>query len=1082
MGNNKDINIKLPHFISNRPSGSDLYEGKSQEKLSQAIADYISSVDDEKNPSQISRILGLEGYWGAGKSNVIKQLKSILINTYYIFEYDAWGHQEDLQRRSFLETLTQELTANNFLVGKVAQNDYEKSISWDEKLKNLLAHKIIRTNKTLPKFNAGAFWTALFLSLTPISTFIAERLESNCAINNIWTITLIAFGPIILGILVWGILCIINKDARHLGFLLKISKDENIETTNYETINEDEPSVSKFKSWMSDISKYIGENISRENSSAKRLIIVFDNMDRLPAEKVKELWSSIHTFFTEDNFENIWVIIPFDEKHLACAFGENKNESKDEEKSFKLTKYFINKTFPIVYRVAPPVITDFKFVFNEYFKVAFENEKPNDRDEVNRIFRFERPDATVREIITFINELLVLKMIWREEIRLLHMAIFILKRDSLLKDPVNQILSGAYLDNNLMKIVTNNEDLQKHLSALIYGISPDEAEQIPLSKYIDNCIKNESGYDINQYRKSNRHFIDILNDKMRDTDDGELDIAINALSLLKKNDFQELETEAINQIWQYFSQRKMKEEITDLIFEPSMQNLLKNTARQEQEDIVRHLCLGYQNTHDSQPLDGKKYYTVLQHLESFLSAEKIEVALELSDLTVTPDVFIDYVYEAKNKYLEYKLKTESDKLDRHFANLVPDKISGSKISVVKYLIKDVSYKFTELKASIESVIKNNEITENNFGELITIYKTISESNDLLSQQLSDQSQSTLWAALSTKPDDPGYCDLIAMQISKNIKLSITLNDGQLKDVSENMDYYADYGDLLVSGQDIVILNHILKYMTENSLGRRLLIENVLPNFFSIIARIKVTEQVLLDQLNKWCDQKNKLKEENVVSTIPYQLYQHTAVAKNELADHINTIIIKTISAIDQNTFYSNKQNSATDYYFIAIESLIDTQYLENLPNNLKELGKLLLADIASGKFAIPANNDLFDKLIKKLAKSDTSALIKNIRNDYCNGIYPITDKLFIFFEKYFREQGNLKERADLVTSKIIQPVFLNTSCLRVILLNVDYYAEIINAAGDDATELKNLVEESLKNSQNETLEAFAKKIGITNNV
>ena len=72
---------------------------------------------------------------------------------------------------------------------------------------------------------------------------------------------------------------------------------------------------------MNDLSNYISKQ------KKPKLIIVYDNMDRLPADKVKELWSSIHTFFSENGFPNIWVIIPFDEKHLSCAFGESNDIS-----------------------------------------------------------------------------------------------------------------------------------------------------------------------------------------------------------------------------------------------------------------------------------------------------------------------------------------------------------------------------------------------------------------------------------------------------------------------------------------------------------------------------------------------------------------------------------------------------------------------------------------------------------------------------------------------------------------------------------------------------------------------------------
>jgi hypothetical protein len=258
MSNTND-NIKYPHFISSKPYGKDMYEGKSQERLTRAIANHIYSTDDSMNKYQIPRIVGLEGAWGAGKSNVIKQLKIELNGKYYVFEYDAWGHQEDLQRRSFLETLTTELIKDGILIGNISGSTNNK-VTWNEKLNDLLAKKVTSTHKSIPKFNTGALLAAISLSLTPISTFIAERLESQCLIRDIGLLVLIAFLPIIAGIIIWFVLSRMNKDMRHIGYLLQISKDQISETTNYETINEDEPTVAKFRKWMQDISDFLINN------------------------------------------------------------------------------------------------------------------------------------------------------------------------------------------------------------------------------------------------------------------------------------------------------------------------------------------------------------------------------------------------------------------------------------------------------------------------------------------------------------------------------------------------------------------------------------------------------------------------------------------------------------------------------------------------------------------------------------------------------------------------------------------------------------------------------------------------------
>lgn len=102
------------NFISNTPQGKDFFEGKSQRLIASAIFDNLSSCDN------LPHIIGLEGEWGSGKSNVIKQLSDIsdFSKKYKLFTYDAWGHQEDLQRRSILEVLTTKLIKDKFLEGK----------------------------------------------------------------------------------------------------------------------------------------------------------------------------------------------------------------------------------------------------------------------------------------------------------------------------------------------------------------------------------------------------------------------------------------------------------------------------------------------------------------------------------------------------------------------------------------------------------------------------------------------------------------------------------------------------------------------------------------------------------------------------------------------------------------------------------------------------------------------------------------------------------------------------------------------------------------------------------------------------
>ena len=98
----KQEEVHYPQYLSNKPGGEDLFDGKSQERLAKAIANHINAMDTAKKPV-VSRLLGLEGKWGSGKSNVIGLLRKELSEKYTFFCFDAWGNQEDLQRRSILE-------------------------------------------------------------------------------------------------------------------------------------------------------------------------------------------------------------------------------------------------------------------------------------------------------------------------------------------------------------------------------------------------------------------------------------------------------------------------------------------------------------------------------------------------------------------------------------------------------------------------------------------------------------------------------------------------------------------------------------------------------------------------------------------------------------------------------------------------------------------------------------------------------------------------------------------------------------------------------------------------------------------
>ncbi|MDY0173933.1 MAG: P-loop NTPase fold protein [Bacteroidales bacterium] len=1062
----KDNNFTYPRFISNKPCGTDKYEGKSQKRLTNAIVNHIISIDSSKS-NKISRIIGLEGGWGVGKSNVIKQIDKHkdIKNNYYLFEYDAWGHQEDLQRRSFLEVLTTELVNEKILCGNTEINikgGETKTVSWNEKLKYLLARKSETSTETCPRLSKGVIMFGLLTILTPIAFSIANMLKENCLALSI----LLLFVPLLL-----GLVCLLRiriKEGREkaINEVFSIYSGKLKNEVTYETISDEEPTVTEFKEWMQDISDHLGK-------INQKIIIVYDNMDRLPPEKVKELWSSIHTFFSEGGFDNVWAIIPFDEVHLSYAFGELGNE-KD------LTKYFISKTFPIVYHVTPPIITDFKCLFNILFEEAFEKNEINNQETINRIFRLEKPTATVREIIDFINQLVMFKNIWANKIDLLHIAIFVLRRDKLSSDNTlaGKILSGDYLGQYIPNIVLNDEILQKSITALKYGVSLDLAEQIPMSNYINSCF-NSDDTNINKYASS-RNFIHILTDKVRNIDIAQLKNVIQSMSQLDTSAFSDSDKKTITDLWNYIAQRRMRIPMVKQEFDTLSEFLLINSDSRTKGDLVKYLCEQIQLL---EAFDSENYYNALKNLESFLKFNNIEIEIadNIVELEKDPKTFVDFVLSAKSDYTLYKMKTNPKKLSAYLSENVIEQYSV--LEVIEYLREDKRYTFNEVKDQIEKAIQKPDVLKkNNFKPLLDAYKALSPYN-LLDVQLNIQQRQTIWEAFKSEPDTSEYLEILTIQIANGANISHKCNDKQIEYIANNIEYYAIYGDILINSirWNNPLLNQVLKFMIKNKLGTELYLEDVLPKFIDIKNRLEVEESTLLEHLNRWEEQKREITVDNIKNILinTPQFFLYSKKTNNKLTNYLNTTIIEALSRVTKDTLYKEVQQP-NSFWSVIINSLIGTDFLRSLPDNVTEIGKQLLDDVAGGRLQVPQSNSTVYNIIDNLDRKFTKETITQIKNEICNNKsgYNVDPNKFQFLHEWLESQGDLASRAGDVCQYIFTPVVNDENSLKIMIQRADFYVPIIKAAKSQANSFKQKIESQLSKNSDQKLVEFAKKIGV----
>lgn len=1032
---------KFPRFIQDKPQGIDKFDGASQEALSKAIAKHIKDNDSLPQKDCLPRIIGIEGIWGAGKSNVVKLIEKHLQkddSDYFFFEYDAWGNQEDLQRRSLLEQLTDKLVNEEILIGYTkitTKGGGTKSVTWPKKLKLLLARKTETTTLSYPRLSNGVIAGTITTILTSIASLTGALLADRCGWG--WSI-IIALLPIIITLIVWAIAAWKNPNYRNFSYILAVYNDKEKKETEYEVISEEEPSVVEFKRWMQDVS----DNLNPKK--CRKLVIVFDNMDRLPAEKVKQLWSSIHTFFAETGFENIWVIIPYDITHLSCAFGDN------ETKAHELAQYFINKTFPVTFTVPKPVITDYKGIFRKLFEEAFGNTKNQDENIINRLYRLQHNEANIRDIIIFINRLVSLYKVRHDDVSIVSMAIYQLYKDIIHKDnnEIKQILSGEYL-GLASNIIPNDEKLKAEVSALAYGVDIANAKQIPLTGYINNCIDKLEGYNINEYAETDENFDAILTEVYANTDTAKLTAMIETLNGLVKNN------STINEIWENLASLQKKQSISTLEFPNVYKILLGHVSDKTKEQIVNKLCNSWRA---SKEFSGSKYVHCINQLKAIDGFVKY---IKLLPKEVSPEVFIDAVKESKETYQDYNLQIQPNLLDKYLSEIQPNEFNN--FEVVNILSKSSFCDFGLLKETIKSAITNELIEVNNAGQIFNTYRCLFNNDKPLEKLPSSSFINTLRTNLentnkTTQSD--GYIDTLSIYIAQNG--SINIDDSLVASIAENIEYYADESDLIYKNQswNNSTLNKVISYMIKHGIGVYLNILTIMPQYEDIKSRYNVTDEALLNFINKW-NVKDLINK--IITDLPKletlnpnsNIYDITSTIKNDFTDLINQTAIKILLlSVKETDLINTIGNYSNDYCHRIINALIENDCMKPIPDIINNFGGLICERIASGNVPI---NDYTTKIVKNIDGSKLTHVFSVIRDSYCNSNISIDANRFKLLELNLRKYGRLKERAGDVIDKIIKPVIHNDDAKDIIFQNAVFYKMLVTSADnidDFKTKLK----------------------------
>jgi hypothetical protein len=139
--------------LTDEPEENDAFSGPHQ-RIAGALAGLIQPADAKG----IS--IGVEGSWGSGKSTVARLLTRDLESDENIatVSFDAWAHEGDPLRRTFLETIIRRLQEREWIAKK----------DWDESIEELANRReVVKTKDSLSITRSGRV-IAFTLLLIPI--------------------------------------------------------------------------------------------------------------------------------------------------------------------------------------------------------------------------------------------------------------------------------------------------------------------------------------------------------------------------------------------------------------------------------------------------------------------------------------------------------------------------------------------------------------------------------------------------------------------------------------------------------------------------------------------------------------------------------------------------------------------------------------------------------------------------------------------------------------------------------------------------------------------------------------------------
>lgn len=666
-------------YLSTWPTGEDLSGLKPQKTICDAVVNHIIDYDNDCTDGEIMpRVIGLEGKWGSGKSNVIKILGDTekLKEQYHVLEFDAWSYQEDEYRISLMEHITALLTRIYPQKKKDIENELRKALRNYE----------YEETKFAPHVSGLLVGLLITIVFTSLFGFILEKYPD----TEFYRYNRIVFIAIPWLILTFYALCKRN-DIDDLLVLFE-NNIRNGGTTR--EIYSRTPSVSDLRQWLNNVSVIC----------ERKLIVVIDNMDRLPIEKLKKLWSMIHVFANNEEMENVWIVIPYDEQRLKKVIGDDY-------------KQYISKTIPVTISVGEPIVSDIRDVFDGLYKKAF-GEAETNISYIRALFTYANKRYSIRDVIYFLNSMVT---ICRQfpNFSLVSIALYVVLEEEIKENPFKVLMADVFAPK-YSPFVPLTEDNRSEVAAIVYHISKLNAIQVVYENAIDHAVMGDDKLPIEEV-KNKKDFYKVLTYYCTNVNEQLYEGYIDVLDDVGAKASEEYQAE-IKICWQYVIQFYLGYDPFNVpwVSYERMKSLLAHCNDEQKDDILGRYSY---DLFANRQTTGKDIYKYCLELDSLIVLYNGNRETLFGTIPLQPSKFKEYIDEAKDQYRKFPVICNSEEWVEFCCNMIEN--AANNLQNLCYMRGDERFDFTLLLQKAEELIGENGKDERNSLNAYRIYRSLS---------------------------------------------------------------------------------------------------------------------------------------------------------------------------------------------------------------------------------------------------------------------------------------------------------------------------------------------------------------------